>query len=269
MMLVLGAFALSLSIGILTGMFGVGGGFLITPLLNVLLGIPMPLAVGTSTVQILGVSTAGLYRKHGEGRTDYKMALMLFGGNLVGVRLGAAALGRLTALGTLVLSGKTLAWVDLAVLCVFLVLLSFITIWLWYDASRRKPEQARHVGFFARITLPPYTAFDTLDHPRLSIIVMVLPGPGPGLLDRLTGHRGWRNPGAGACVPCRYAPALGIGDESGDGLVDVLSGRHHARQRRAHRPRPVHSHARRRLGGRADRGVSVQPVQCARFAALL
>ncbi len=61
----------------LSGLFGVGGGFLITPLLNIVLGIPMPIAVGTSAVQILGVSTAGMYRRRGDGLTDYKMALVL------------------------------------------------------------------------------------------------------------------------------------------------------------------------------------------------
>jgi uncharacterized protein len=190
MMLVLGAFALSLGVGILTGMFGVGGGFLITPLLNVLLGIPMPIAVGTSTIQILGVSTAGLYRKHSEGRTDYKMALMLFGGNLVGVRLGAATLSWLGALGALTLSGKTVALVDFVVLCVFLVLLGFITVWLWYDASRRKPEQTQYQGLFARIKLPPYTNFETLDSPQLSIIVMSYLGLALGFLTGLLGIGG-------------------------------------------------------------------------------
>ncbi|MBC7256787.1 MAG: sulfite exporter TauE/SafE family protein, partial [Chloroflexi bacterium] len=61
----LGALAIGASIGVLTGMFGVGGGFLITPLLNVLLGVPISIAVGTGVVQILGVSTAGIYRRRG------------------------------------------------------------------------------------------------------------------------------------------------------------------------------------------------------------
>ena len=51
------ALAIGLGIGALTGMFGVGGGFLVTPLLNVLLGVPMPFAVGTGLLQVLGTTS--------------------------------------------------------------------------------------------------------------------------------------------------------------------------------------------------------------------
>jgi len=57
-MILAGAFIIGGTVGVLTGLFGVGGGFLITPMLNVLLGIPMPIAVGTGTVKIIVVATA-------------------------------------------------------------------------------------------------------------------------------------------------------------------------------------------------------------------
>jgi uncharacterized membrane protein YfcA len=57
-------------------------------------------AVGTGAAQVLGVSTAGLYGRRHEGLTDYKMAVVLFGGNYVGVQVGAATLSWLGGLGT-------------------------------------------------------------------------------------------------------------------------------------------------------------------------
>ena len=83
----LGALAIGLGIGALTGMFGVGGGFLVTPLLNVLLGVPMPFAVGTGLLQVLGTTSSGIYLRRKSGLMDLKLAVTLFGGNTVGVWL--------------------------------------------------------------------------------------------------------------------------------------------------------------------------------------
>jgi len=186
----LGALLIGTGVGILTGMFGVGGGFLITPLLNVLLGIPMPIAVGTGAMQILGVSTAGLYRRRKENLTDYKMALVLFGGNFVGVRLGAATLGWLGSLGNLSVHGEQVPAVEFIVLWIFFVLLAAIAAWLWYDTSRNKEEESAQVGLFAHIHIPPYTDFPTLDHPRLSLVVMSYFGLALGFLTGLLGIGG-------------------------------------------------------------------------------
>lgn len=189
-MIFVGALVLSVCVGILTGLFGVGGGFLITPLLHVILGIPIHIAVGTGAMQILGVSTAGLYAKRKEGRVDYKMAVMLFGGNYVGVRLGAATLSWLQGLGQLTLGRQQIATVDLAVLLIFIVLLGGITFWLWYDTSRNTQEQETCVGLLSRITWGPCTEFPTLDHPRLSIVIMSYLGLALGFLTGLLGIGG-------------------------------------------------------------------------------
>ena len=189
-MIFIGALIIGTSIGILTGMFGVGGGFLITPLLNIVLGVSMPIAVGTGVMQILGVSTAGLYRRRNEGQTDYKMAVVLFGGNFVGVRLGAATLGWLSSMGTLTLHGEQVPAVDFILLCVFIVVLAAIAGWVFYDTSRNKTEETGQVGLFSRIKLPPYTEFPTLDSPRLSVIVMSYFGLALGFLTGLLGIGG-------------------------------------------------------------------------------
>jgi hypothetical protein len=188
-LLLLGAFALSLAIGILAGLFGVGGGFLLTPLLNIVLGLPMPLVAGTGSLQILSVSTSGLYARRHEKRTDFKMALMLFGGNMAGAQLGVATLRWLSSLGTLTMRGQQVTVVDFAVLWVFLILLVLIALWMWWDTSRTTCEEPTS-GLFARLPLPPLTRFDSLDGGRLSIIVMSYFGLALGFMAGLLGVGG-------------------------------------------------------------------------------
>jgi hypothetical protein len=63
-----------LVVGFLTGLFGVGGGFLIIPALVLLLGLPMTTAVGTSLLIIVVNSAAGFAAHAGEATLDYRLA---------------------------------------------------------------------------------------------------------------------------------------------------------------------------------------------------
>lgn len=185
-----GALAIGTAIGVLSGLFGVGGGFLITPLLNIVLGIPMPIAVGTSAVQILGVSTAGMYRRRGDGMTDYKMALVLSGGNYVGASLGAAVVKWLSGLGSWAWHGEQTPIVDLVILCVFLVLFASLAALIWKDASRSAVETGDRPALFARINLPPYTTFPAINQPRVSLIAISYLGLSLGFMAGLLGVGG-------------------------------------------------------------------------------
>ena len=55
-----GGVLLGFLLGFMTGLFGAGGGFILTPVLNIFLGLPMNIAVGTSSCQVLGASTFSL-----------------------------------------------------------------------------------------------------------------------------------------------------------------------------------------------------------------
>lgn len=79
---------IGLFIGILTGLFGVGGGFLVVPLLFVLLGIPYPIAIGSSLSFIVGTSAAGLPPHIRAGNVSFKTALLLAVGSMIGAVLG-------------------------------------------------------------------------------------------------------------------------------------------------------------------------------------
>lgn len=75
-------------VGLLSGMFGVGGGFLTTPLL-IFYGIPPTVAVASATTQITGSSVSGVYAHMRRGGVDLKMGLVMIAGGGVGSLAGA------------------------------------------------------------------------------------------------------------------------------------------------------------------------------------
>ena len=85
-------------VGFLSGVFGVGGGFLMTPLL-IFLGVPAPVAVGTEANQIVASSVSGVLAHFRRGNVDIKMGLVLLAGGLVGSTIGVALFALLRQLG--------------------------------------------------------------------------------------------------------------------------------------------------------------------------
>ncbi len=80
-------FILSLVVGVLSGLFGVGGGFLMTPFL-IFLGVPPAYAVPNEANNILGTSISGSTTHYLKGTLDYKMGLMIVVGGVAGTILG-------------------------------------------------------------------------------------------------------------------------------------------------------------------------------------
>lgn len=80
--------ASGLVVGILTGLLGVGGGFLIVPALVMLVGLPMRQAVGTSLVIIAMNSIAGLLGHMGESLIDLNLILVLIVAGILGTMAG-------------------------------------------------------------------------------------------------------------------------------------------------------------------------------------
>jgi uncharacterized protein len=75
-------------VGILSGLFGVGGGFLTTPLL-IFYGIPPSVAVASATTQITGASVSGVLAHWKRGGVDLRMGLVMIAGGLIGSLAGA------------------------------------------------------------------------------------------------------------------------------------------------------------------------------------
>ena len=71
------------AVGFLSGMFGVGGGFLMTPLL-IFIGVPPPVAVGSEANQIAATSVSGVLAHWRRGNVDFKMGLVLLAGGVLG-----------------------------------------------------------------------------------------------------------------------------------------------------------------------------------------
>ncbi len=85
-------------VGILSGMFGVGGGFLMTPLLF-FIGIPPVVAVATEANQIVASSFSGVLAHFRRRTVDIKMGLVLQVGGLIGAGLGVVVFNYLKSLG--------------------------------------------------------------------------------------------------------------------------------------------------------------------------
>ncbi|MFO1260480.1 MAG: sulfite exporter TauE/SafE family protein [Sphingomonadaceae bacterium] len=85
-------------VGLLSGMFGVGGGFLTTPLL-IFYGIPPTVAAASATTQVTGASVSGVFTHLSRGTVDLRMGWVLVVGGVVGAIMGAGLLNLLQTIG--------------------------------------------------------------------------------------------------------------------------------------------------------------------------
>jgi hypothetical protein len=115
--------ALGLLVGVLSGMFGVGGGFLTTPLL-IFYGIPPTVAVASAATQITGASVSGVMVHMRRGGVDLKMGAVMMVGGLFGSLFGAALFRILQASGQ----------IDLVIGSLYVLLLGWIGALMLKDA---------------------------------------------------------------------------------------------------------------------------------------
>jgi uncharacterized protein len=107
--------ALGGAVGLLSGMFGVGGGFLTTPLL-IFYGIPPTVAAASAASQVTGASVSGVYAHLRRGGVDMKMGAVLVAGGVVGSLFGAVIFRALQASGQ----------IDVVIALLYVVLLGSI-----------------------------------------------------------------------------------------------------------------------------------------------
>jgi len=115
--------ALGLLVGVLSGMFGVGGGFLTTPLL-IFYGIPPSVAVASATTQITGASVTGVMAHMRRGGVDFQMGGVMIVGGMVGSLFGAAIFRALLASGQ----------IDVVIGSLYVLLLGYIGALMLKDA---------------------------------------------------------------------------------------------------------------------------------------
>lgn len=175
-------------IGFLAGMFGVGGGFLLVPILNIVVGIPMELAVGASACQVLGPATTSLLARKIKFR-DLFFPLVITGGLLFGVITGTGILEHAKELAAISINGKPIVVADLVVLVFYFVLLLVLGV-LSLRSAQRTDDELTGAVFKDRLQIPPLTQFPGLLEGKLSIPLIAWFGLGLGLVSGLLGISG-------------------------------------------------------------------------------
>lgn len=117
--------AMGAAVGFLSGMFGVGGGFLMTPLL-IFLGIPPAVAVGTQSTQVVASSVTGALAHWRRGSVDFKMGGVLLTGGVAGSISGIFIFRLLARLGQ----------IDLAISLIYVVFLTIIGTLMMTESLR-------------------------------------------------------------------------------------------------------------------------------------
>lgn len=122
-------------VGVLSGMFGVGGGFLMTPLLF-FIGIPPAVAVATEANQIVASSFSGVLAHLRRKTVDFKMGTVLMLGGLLGAAIGVVLFNYLKSLGQ----------VDLLVKLCYVVFLGIIGGLMFFESLRAIRRTSRNVA---------------------------------------------------------------------------------------------------------------------------
>ena len=112
-------------VGALSGLFGVGGGFLMTPLL-IFLGIPPVVAVGSEAPHVLASSVSGVIAHWRKKNVDFKMGFFLLSVGLVGSTLGVNLFKLLKIYGQ----------IDIVIQFLFLIFLGFIGISMAFESAK-------------------------------------------------------------------------------------------------------------------------------------
>lgn len=175
--------ALGGGVGFLSGLFGVGGGFLLTPLL-IFLGVPSPVAVATGANQVVGASVSGVIAHWRRKNVDFKMGLVLLLGGLAGSFFGVWLFALLHSLGQ----------VDLVINLCYVLFLGFVGITMLAESlsailSRRRKALPQKLHRHLWAALPLKMRF-----PRsglyISALLPLAVGAFGGLLSALMGVGG-------------------------------------------------------------------------------
>ncbi|RLK02669.1 sulfite exporter TauE/SafE family protein [Ruegeria conchae] len=173
-------------VGVLSGMFGVGGGFLITPMLF-FIGIPPAVAVATSANQVVASSFSGLMAHLKRKTVDLEMGTVLLGGGLLGAALGMVVFNFLKHLGQ----------VDLAVQLCYVVFLGVIGSLMFVESLNaiRRARQSGSTPVAKRrqrtwVHALPFKMRFRASSLYISVIPPALVGFGVGILSAIMGVGG-------------------------------------------------------------------------------
>ncbi|WBV43159.1 sulfite exporter TauE/SafE family protein [Pseudoroseomonas cervicalis] len=171
-------------VGWLSGLFGVGGGFLLTPLL-ILIGIPAPVAVASGANQTLGASVSGLIAQWRRGNVDPRMGVVLLAGGFLGSFAGVQLFAWLRRQGQ----------VDLAVSVFYVVILGTVGALMVRESVRaiiRRRRQVAPARLHAHLWMHglPFKLRFRKSRLYISVIPPLLVGFGIGVLSAVMGVGG-------------------------------------------------------------------------------
>jgi uncharacterized membrane protein YfcA len=162
---------LGLAVGLLSGLFGVGGGFLMTPLL-IMFGIPSTVAAATDSNQIVAASTSGTYAHWKVGNVDFKMGFHLLIGGFIGGLLGVQAIKILRAMGN----------ADFVIKMTYVLMLGIVGTYMFIEslqslkkAEEEEPKRESGVTRFLK-SLPLQTHYEKSGVTHSAIIPIVFGG---------------------------------------------------------------------------------------------
>lgn len=181
-------FGLGMLVGFLSGMFGVGGGFLLTPLL-IMIGIPPTVAAATDSNQIVAASTSGTYAHWRLGNVDFKMGGLLLIGGVLGGTVGVQVIKLLRSMGD----------ADFAIKIIYVLMLGIIGSYMFQESlsklrSSCMPSKAMPVNresWFERLDRRlPFRAEFPKSAVTMSILMPLSLGTLVGILSALMGVGG-------------------------------------------------------------------------------
>jgi uncharacterized membrane protein YfcA len=205
-----GVALLGVAVGYVAGMFGVGGGFLLTPLLVVVFRLPLPVAVGTGLCQIVGTATAALLRHRRVGQGEARFDLLLIPGSVVGVHAGARALAALggTAFAAIVVD-----------LCYIALLLGAAAQFFREGGAGFEPADYVRSAPLARLRLGPTLALPSAQIGEVSALVVAYIGLALGFLSGLLGIGG----GVALMPVLVYGFGFPLRQAAGTGILALLA----------------------------------------------
>lgn len=185
-----GVVLLGFAVGVLTGLFGVGGGFLLTPALKALFGVPYPVAVGTDLVQIFLTGTVSAYRHGRAGNVEWRLGLVLGAGGVAGAELGVRIQNALASIGEVGVSGSRVTLLDLVLGGLFVALLAAVAVLIWRETRSGGGVDTRVGRALRAVRLRPVIALPRSDLAGISVWVPLAMGLGVGVLTGLMGVGG-------------------------------------------------------------------------------
>lgn len=162
-----------------------------TPLLVVLFGVPLPLAVGTGLCQMIGTSLVSNLRHRRIGQGERRIDLLMLPGCLLGVELGARLLSILATAGAMHIGRWSIPWVTAVVESSYALLLVLVA-WNYWSHGQSSIDVLNQVrpGLLTRVRFGPMLELPALGLRPVSALVVANLGLGLGFLSGLLGIGG-------------------------------------------------------------------------------